>query len=150
MRRKKTICKRVHYNEQDNFNLIKSDDGLIFEVGKEMTTDIAEAVAIAMRKIDWNSKIWNMKIPNNINHEHLTPEKSLFWLTGGYQEWRTLTHYNRPWSECYLNFQEEFGFLIINIVKRSKNLGDIRNGFVKYLNLPTLYNFAISKKMITN
>ena len=78
----------------------------------------------------------------------ITPEKSLFWLTGGYSEWRTLTHYNKPWCECYLEFQEEFGFLIVNIVKKSKTLSDIRNGFQKYLNLPTLYDFAISRDFI--
>ena len=35
-----------------------------------------------------------------------------------------------------------------NIVKKSKTLLDIRNAFVKYLNLPVLYNFAISKNLI--
>ena len=60
----------------------------------------------------------------------------------------TLNHYNRPWCDCYLEFQEEFGFLIINIIKKSKKLSDIRNGFMKYLNLPVLYNFAISKNMV--
>ena len=32
--------------------------------------------------------------------------------------------------------------------KKSKKLADVRDGFVKYLNLPTLYNFAISRDMV--
>jgi hypothetical protein len=89
-----------------------------------------------------------MEINKNIIYEDITPEKSLYWLSGGNNEWNSLKNYNKSWCDCYLDFQEEFGFLIVNIVKKSKTLLDIRNAFVKYLNLPTLYNFAISKNMI--
>jgi len=101
-----------------------------------------------MRKIDWNDKVWDMEVDKKLIYENLTPEKSLFWLTGGYTEWRTLNHYNKPWCDCYLEFQEEFGFIVVNIVKKAKKLSDVRNGFIKYLSLPILYNFAISKNMI--
>ena len=100
-----------------------------------------------MRKLEWNDPIWNTEI-NKIIYEDITPEKALFWLTGGYAEWRTLNHYNRPWCDSYLEFQEEFGFIIINIIKKSKKLSDVRDGFLKYLNLPILYDFAISRNMI--
>ena len=133
---------------EDILKVTKEENNTFFEIGDEITSDVAEAVSILMRKIEWNDPIWNMELGKNIIYENITPENSLFWLSGGYSEWRTLSHYNKPWRECYLDFQEEFGFLIINIVKRSKNLGDIRNGFVKYLNLPVLYNFAISKNMV--
>lgn len=125
----------------------KENDEYFFEIGTEMTNDIAEAVSILMRKSEFNSNIWDLEL-KDVFTENITPEKALFWLTGGYTEWRTLEHYNKPWSECYLDFQEEFGMIIINIVKKSKNLKDIRKNFIKYLNLPTLYEFAISKNMI--
>ncbi len=131
----------------DKATICKDETGLFFEVGNDVTNDVAEATSILMRRFDRDHIIWETKIID-INIEEISPEKSLFWLTGGYVEWRSLDHYNRPWCDCYLDFQEEFGFLIINIVRRSKTLGDIRDGFLNYLNLPTLYEFAISKHFI--
>ena len=125
----------------------KEENEYFFEIGKELTSDVAEAVAILMRKLDFNEVIWDLEI-SNIVLENITPERSLFWLTGGYSEWRTLENYNKPWCDCYLDFQEEFGYLIVNIIKKSKTLKDIRENFLKYLNLPILYDFAINKKMI--
>jgi hypothetical protein len=125
----------------------KEEDEYFFEIGKELTSDVAEAVAILMRKVDFNEEVWDLEV-SNIVLENITPEKCLFWLTGGYSEWRTLENYNKPWCDCYLDFQEEFGYLILNIIKRSKTLKDVRENFLKYLNLPILYDFAINKKMI--
>jgi hypothetical protein len=125
----------------------REEKDYFFEIGKELTSDVAEAVAILMRNLDFNEAIWDLEI-NDIVYENITPEKSLFWLTGGYIEWRTLENYSKPWCDCYLDFQEEFGFLILNIVKKSKTLKDIRENFLKYLNLPILYDFALSKNMI--
>ena len=133
---------------QSILNVSKQSNEYFFEIGGEATTDVAEAVSILMRKVQWNDPIWDMNIDKKIVYEDITPEKSLFWLSGGNTEWKTLNHYNRPWCDCYLEFQEEFGFLIINIIKKSKKLSDIRDGFMKYLNLPVLYNFAISKDMV--
>jgi hypothetical protein len=125
----------------------KEEDEYFFEIGKELTSDVAEAVAILMRKVDFNEEVWDLEV-SNIVLENITPEKCLFWLTGGYSEWRTLENYNKPWCDCYLDFQEEFGYLILNIIKRSKTLKDVRENFLKYLNLPILYDFAINKNMI--
>lgn len=136
------------FNQRAGAAVIKEGDEYFFEIGSEMTTDVAEAVSIFMRTIDWNDPIWNTAVNKKMIYENITPEKSLYWLTGGNKEWHSLNHYNRPWCDCYLDFQEEFGFLIVNIVKKSKTLLDIRNSFMKYLNLPILYNFAISKNMI--
>lgn len=150
MRRKKLALKREHNDSFDN-NVVKvnvDNSDYFFEIGKEVTNDIAEAVAILMRKDALvNDPIWNMDI-KNIKYENITPEKSLFWLTGGYTEWRTLEHYNRPWCDCYLDFQEEFGFLVVNIIKRSKKMKDVRDNFIRHLNLPVLYDFAMSKGML--
>ncbi len=136
------------FNQKSGAAVIKEGDEYFFEIGSEMTTDVAEAVSIFMRNIDWNDPIWNTAVNEKMIYENITPEKSLYWLTGGVKEWSSLNHYNRPWCDCYLDFQEEFGFLIVNIVKKSKTLLDIRNSFMKYLNLPILYNFAISRNMI--
>jgi hypothetical protein len=122
-------------------------DEWIFEIGDEITSDIAEAVSILMRRVDFVDSIWKTEL-KDIVLENITPEKSLFWLTGGYKEWENLENYTKPWYDCYLEFQEEFGFIIINIVKRAKTLRDIRDGFLKYLNLPVLYDFALSKDLV--
>jgi hypothetical protein len=52
-----------------------------------------------------NLEHWN----GEISTENITPERSLFWLTGGDKEWRTMEYYNTPWCDCYLDFQTEFG-----------------------------------------
>jgi hypothetical protein len=144
----KEVRREKEILNQNILNVSKQENEYFFEIGLESTTDVAEAVSILMRKVEWNDSIWNMELDKKIIYENITPEKSLFWLSGGDYEWSTLEHYNRPWCDCYLDFQEEFGFLIINIIKKSKKMSDIRDGFMKYLNLPTLYNFAISKNMI--
>lgn len=115
---------------------------LFFEIKKNVTTDLAEAVSIMM---NININVWDIEINNMIE---VNPEKCLYWLSGGDREWSTLEHYNKPWVECYLDFQEEFGFMVIEIIKKSKTMSDIRKGFIKYLNLPTLYDFAISKGFV--
>lgn len=116
-----------------------------FEIGNELTTDIAEAVAIMMRKkID--DSIWSKDF--SIDYETIEPRRALYWLTGGDNEWISLHNYKQPWSKCDLDFQEEFGFMIISILKKSKTLGDIRDGFIRYLNLPVLYEFALSRNFV--
>lgn len=122
----------------------KEENEYFFEIGNDITSDIAEAVSIMMRKIDWKSGVWNLEL----DVIDIVPEKTLFWLSGGYSEWRTLENYNRPWSDCYLDFQEEFGSLVFNITKRSKTLGEIRDNFIIHLGLPILYEFALSKGLI--
>lgn len=129
------------------FSISKNGNEYIFKIGNEFTHDVAEATAILMRMIDYNDEVWNIEV-SNINLDEITPSKALFWLTGGYSEWRDLENYNKPWSHCYLDFQEEFGYLIINIVEKSKKLKDIRDLFIKNVNLPILYDFALSKNMI--
>jgi hypothetical protein len=117
-----------------------------FEIGKEITTDIAEAVSLLIRECDSNDQVWDVELKDNT--EEIAPEKSLYWLTGGYKEWKSLENYNRPWCDCYIHFQEEFGLTILNSVNRSKTLGDIREYFIENLNLPVLYDFALSKDLI--
>lgn len=150
MKRKKTLLadleksKLVFTDGMVRINKIGNE--YIFEVGKEVTTDLAEAVSIMMRICDNRNEIWNQELPTE--KLEIDPEKTLFWLTGGSREWRTLDHYNKPWCDCYLDFQEEFGFLVVNSVKKSTTFGDIKKYFLKYLNLETLYDFALSKELV--
>lgn len=147
MRKKKLeleLSEVVYSDEKININ--KLDNTIIFEIGKEATTDIGEAVALMMRTLDNNHSIWNLEIISESNE--ISPEKTLYWLTGGHFEWKNLENFNQPWADSYLYFQEEFGISIVNIIKKSKKLKDIKEGFLKNLNLPVLYDFAISKNLI--
>ena len=149
MKRKKELLKSELDSVFVSKKLVIKKEGneWFFEIGKEMTNDLSEAVTIMMRVCKPDDSAWDIKV-SNTDIENITPEKSLFWLTGGTQEWKNLENYNKPWSECHIDFQEEFGILIVNIVKKSKKLSDIRDDFFKYLNLPILYDFAISKNLV--
>jgi len=124
----------------------ETDGTVFFEIGSEITTDVAEAVALMMRYPRTDSSVWKKQIKFNI--ETVEPQKALYWLTGGDNEWITLQNYNKPWNQCYLEFQEEYGYIIISILERSKTMADVRSGFLKHLNLPHLYDFALSKNLI--
>jgi hypothetical protein len=148
MKKRKTVVSEALFTvySDEKIKISKLDKELFFEIGKEVTSDLAEAVVLMTSLFESNDKIWNLKL--EVDEKKIEPSKSLFWLTGGFVEWRSLENYNRPWCDCYIDFQEEFGTLLVNIVKKSQNLSEIRDGFNKYLNLPILYDFAISKKLI--
>jgi len=131
--------------KNNTIKITKEDNLYFFEIGKELTDDIGEAVSILMTKYDDNHPLWDITYENV---ENITPGKSLFWLSGGYNEWRLLENYNTPWSECNSIFTEEYSELITQIIKRSKSLREIKDNFIKYLNLPILYDFALGKNLI--
>lgn len=149
MKRKKllvdTDLSEILYSDE-KLKIIKLEKITIFEIGSYTTTDLAEAVCLMMSKLDNNHRIWKSIITTNL--EDISPERSLYWLSGGRTEWNSLENYKKPWSECYLDFQEEFGIVIINIIKKAKSLKDIKDSFMKYLNLPILYDFAMSKSIL--
>ena len=149
MKRKKELLKSELDSVFVSKKLVIKKEGneWFFEIGKEVTNDLSEAVTIMMRVCKPDDCAWDIEIKNT-DIENIVPEKSLFWLTGGKQEWRNLENYNRPWCDCYLDFQEEFGFMIIKIIKDSKKLSEVRDGFIKYLNLPIIYDFAMSKNLL--
>lgn len=150
MRRKK-VALQVRGNcavfNEGILRISKEENEYYFEIGNEITCDVAEAVAIMMRKVDWNSEVWNLKL-EFVNMESVSPERTLFWMSGGYAEWRTLNNYNRPWCDCYLLFQEEFGCLVYNIAQRTTSLREMRDSFLRHLNLPTLYEFALCNDLV--
>jgi len=124
----------------------KNNGQVFFEIEDHITQDVAEAVAILMRRSNIDNSIWSKEI--NIDLDYIDPRKCLYWLTGGDSEWVKLHNYKKPWVECDNHFVQEFEFVIRWILKKSKNLQDIKNGFVEHLNLPVLYEFALSKDLI--
>ena len=124
----------------------KNNGQVFFEIEDHITLDIAEAVAIMMRKRNIDNSVWLKEV--NFDVDCLDSRKCLYWLTGGDNEWIKLHNYNKPWVECDHEFEKEFEFIIRWVVKKSKNLQDIKNGFIEHLNLPVLYEFALSKDLI--
>ena len=151
MKRKKVITKEretsVVIYSSDKIRVSKELNGeLFFEIENEVTSDMSEAVAMSMSFGIKDELFFDTKF--NININKISPDKALYWLTGGDTEWVVKKHYNKAWSDVYLTYQEEFGLQIINIFKKSNTIGDVRNGFIKHMNLPTLYEFSLSKGFI--
>ena len=147
MKKKKVATMRNFGFWSDNLVKIdKEGDQYYFEIGSDITTDLAEAVAIMMMKYKNNGKFWDLEI-KDIDYYNITPEKSLQWLSGGDNEWQLMNNYKKSWMDCSLEYQEEFGLKVISILKKSKTMRDIKNGFLKYLNLPILYEFALEKEI---
>jgi hypothetical protein len=148
MKKKKVITK-----ERDTSLVIYSsnrirvskelNNQLFFEIENELTSDLAEAIAIFINFGINDSEF--LKTSFNIDTNNISPDKTLYWLSGGDKEWATKQNYNKSWSEVYLSYQEEYGMLIINIINKAKTFGDIKNEFIKKLNLPTLYEFSLEK-----
>lgn len=135
----------------DNYcvNISKGEnDYLFFEVGDKSTTDICESVALMMRFGVTDPNIWNLDITKIKNIEIVDTHRCLYWLSGGDDEWIKRDYYKRPWNECDLLFEEEFGLIVQIILSKSKTLRDIKNGFTKFLNLPVFYEFCLSKNLI--
>ena len=148
-KRKVEIVDQTNNIYEDNLIRIDIEDSgeYYFEIKGEITNDLGEAVAIMMRIRDkWNDSVWNTEIPI-INTYEKDTEKSLYWLSGGHDEWRKLENYKKNWYESSLIFREEYGMMIISILKKSKTLKEIRDGFNRYLNLDRLYDFAIEKNI---
>jgi len=79
MKKKKILSKELSETIFNNNQVIinKANDNLYFEIGDEITDDIAEAVSILMRRIYFNDPIWKTEI-KNIDIHSIYPEKSLF------------------------------------------------------------------------
>ena len=61
--------------EKEIFNqriisVTKEGDEYFFEIGSEMTTDIAEAISILMRTVDWNDPIWKTEVDKNMIYDN--------------------------------------------------------------------------------
>jgi len=130
--------------KSNDININRLNNKHFFEIGESVTTDIAEAVAIMMRLNVISKEAWNTKI-NKDDLYNTKPENALYWLSGGDEEWMIEDNYTKNWHECYLDFQEEFGLTVIEIIEKAETLDDVRKGFIKYINLNILYEFALRK-----
>ncbi len=149
MKKKKVAVMRTNNIWESNIiKITKEHSDYYFEIGREITIDLAEAISIMMRlKSKWNDDVWNIQL-GEIDYYNIDPSKCLYWLSGGDEEWILGNNYKKYWHECQLEFQEEFGLVVLSILKKSKTMKDIRDGFLKHLNLTTLYDFAIDKKIV--
>lgn len=141
---KRKLEKNFDYNKEVLIEKEATGD-TYFEIGNEITTDISEAVAIMIFKVNFDDNVWETK--NNFN-KNVSPKKALYWLSGGHKEWKTLDNYKKGWHQYSDIFLEEYGDLVKKIIKRSKTLKDIRDGFLKYMNLEILYDFSIGKGIV--
>jgi hypothetical protein len=133
------VSKRVRVSKELNGELF-------FEIENEITTDLSEAIVIALHKNIKEEEFW--KLTFNIDVNKISPDKALYWLSGGDKEWIPKNYYNLNWSEVYLAYQEEFGLTIIDIITDSYTFEDIKRGFIEKLNLSILYEFALEKNII--
>ncbi len=132
---------------QDAVKINQTENGKIFfEFYNHITDDVAEAVAMMMRTDGIDKKLWEVELEFDL--DLIQPRKTLYWLSGGDREWIKLTNYKKPWCEVESYYEYEYDHIIRWIVKKSKNLSEIRDKFIQYLNLPTLYEFALSKNFV--
>ncbi len=130
-KRKFTKTNEVDFlNRNDSVGISEgAGNCLFFEINDICTTDICEAVSIMMRLNITDSKIWSKDITKNLDLDLIDTKKCLYWLSGGDEEWKRRNFYKRPWNECDLLFQEEFGVTVSVIFKKSRKLSDIKSGF---------------------
>jgi hypothetical protein len=131
--------------DQDRVTINQSEDITYFQIGYQITDDLAEAVSIMMRIINENDPIWNIKIKNKHDIDY---KKSLYWLSGGDEEWVNLPHYNQSWIDCNDLYVEEFKQEIENIINESVTFKDIKQKFKSKLNMFKMYDFAIANNLI--
>ena len=75
MKRRKVALKTVGRNDVYNNGIVritKEENINFFKIGNELTSDIAEAVVLLMRKFDWDDNIWNLEL-GEVDTENITP-----------------------------------------------------------------------------
>jgi hypothetical protein len=147
---KRTTLKKMREDvlfQNNEIIITKEFNGeLTFQIGKEFTSDILEAVAILMRNSRWsNLDIWDLEI--DIEKSNLNTINCLYWLSGADTFW------NHPdckveWKVAYPMLVDEFDDKLQGISKKRKSLKEIRKSFIKHFNLDTFYEFALSKGII--
>jgi hypothetical protein len=100
---------------------------LFFEIGIHLTDDVVEGVVLLMYAQKVPNDIWNIKLNKNLE---VSPIKSLYWITGGDSVWGINKNRITGWGICGGVFGDEFGDVIIDIVRNSVTLGDLRDGLI--------------------
>lgn len=133
------------YKEPNGKLYFESNDPILH--GTFMSNDYAESVAALMRlpNVFSDNRLWKIKINEKYD---ITTSKVLYWLTGGNSEWDEKNHYKYEWDEIEPIFNHHFEDTILDIISKSKSLGDIKRGFMRHMNLPIIYEFALNNDLI--
>lgn len=128
--------------------VIERNNGLLyFDIGRETTDDIAEAVVLLSKSIKENDPIWDIVI-SDADRFNIDPIRSLYWLSGGDKEWESLSHYKKRWKLYNEVFLKKFKTKIINVVRKSNSLKDLKDHFDKEFDLLTMYEFSLENNLI--
>ena len=149
--------KRVKNGTLLEYNKIKVskeiNNTLYFECNDEalmenfVSFDVIESVAAFMKvdDIQKDDTFWDIKFNKQWNS---SPEKALYWLTGGNKEWIEGNNYKYSWGEVYHIFLYKYSDIIYDIIDKANTLGDIRKGFNKRLSIQKLYEFALDNGLV--
>jgi len=137
-----TISDKILFNDLTLYISRENNKKLFFNIKKQPyyteTYNTAEAVSILMRNKTWCdiTSIWNIELSTTDKNVYSTAGV-LLWASGGHETWNKM---NLDWLDYYNQLDIEYNKSITKIMRKSNTLGDIRNGFIKYLNLDKLYN----------
>lgn len=123
--KKRTFEENIQIKSNINPTVTMEFGKLFFEVGKNLTDDVVEGVLLLMGSTTVASDIWSIKIDKDTE---VDPIKSLYWITGGDSIWGMGKARIEGWDIFGGVFGDEFGDDILDIVKDSETLGDIRDG----------------------
>lgn len=146
---------KVLYENETRDVIVYGDNGrLYFESTNTVleeefkSYDCAEGVAALMRlkTVFDDDKFWQLKVGNS--KYDVSPCRALYWLSGGNREWESNETYSYKWLEVNSIFEHNFRDDIYEIIENAETLQDIKEGFMKTLNLPVLYEFALSNDLI--
>jgi hypothetical protein len=138
---------------KSNIQVFKENNVYYFESNNEklsnfITNDYMEAVAAFMKLKDTFdlNYLWDIKVTDEMR-ENLSVNKTLYWITGGDREWVENKTYKKTWIEYSNIFVKKYQKRI-ETIKECKTLGEVRDEFLKHMNLPMIYEFALTKNMI--
>jgi hypothetical protein len=141
-RRKSVIESEKVIWEDDRVRIYTLEDkDVIFEVDGDVTLDVAEAVAMMIhRRVDGP---WSLDA--STFDRGVSPDRCLYWLSGGDREWSLMEHYCLPWFDCCTDICEKWGDSVRAVVQSASTLGDIRDGLRSTASLPDIYDWCIGR-----
>jgi hypothetical protein len=153
--KKKTMLVENVYFEDTRIRVFEENDGKLYfeKIAKDgrialCSNNYLEAVACLMKfKHFHHSNLWDIKVTNKMK-DSLNYGDILYWLSGGDKEWLENNTYTDNWSVCRELFITKFQKKIENINESCKTLGEVRLNFLKYFNLPNIYNFSLKKNIL--
>ena len=139
---------------KSKIQIFKESDLYYFEcnnikLSNFITNDYMEAVAALMKLKDTFDfdNLWEIPISNKMR-DNININRSLYWITGGDREWVCNKTYNKTWAEYYEIFVDKYSKRLEKIIDKCETLGEVREEILKYMSLPMVYEFALSKNMV--